>query len=268
MTKERLEELRRLASEIKKDVVRMAGVAHSVPFDASLSLSAFFVYLYWEQLRVSPEQPRRADRDRFVLGVEAASPLLYAALAKRGFFDRDELWHYRRLGALLQALPDFRRIPGIDAPCVTTGSALSLALAMAVELDKIKSNARVFCLVEESSLDSEDFAAELKRTALLKLRNLTLLVCASADLFKKGRARLAKLAQGWNIASADGSDLCDIEKAFALLDFKAEKPGALFVMTGGEPLPSIVAGEKHKKSMNAEDMDRALEELEGRGHER
>ena len=268
MTDERLEELRRLASEIKKDVVRMAGVAHSVPLDASLSLAAVFVYLYWEELRVFPAQPRRADRDRFVLGIEAAAPLLYAALAKRGFFEREELWHYRRLGAMLQALPDFRRIPGIDAPCVTTGEALCLASAIASELAGTASGARVFCVSDGCSLENDDFAAELKRAADFKRGGLTLLLCSGAESFDKCRAKLSELACGWNVAAADGCDFGAIEKAFSSLDFCGSRPHVLLVRTGGEPLPSIVAGEKHKKSMNAEDMDQALEELEGRGHER
>ena len=268
MTEERLEELKSLASEIKKDVVRMAGVAHSVPLDVSISLAAFFAYLYWEVMNVFPDAPRSRDRDRFVLGVEAAAPLLYAALARRGFFEREELWHYRRLGAMLQALPDFRRIPGIDAPCVTTGAALSLALAVKYEIGRTNSGARVFCLAGGNLLDDDDFAWEAKRAAALKLDGLVLVVCAEASLFEKHSDELNIMAESWQVASAAGCYLSDIERAFSSMDFADGRPKLLLLRIGGEQLPSIVAGEKHKKSMNAEDMDQALEELEGRTHEK
>ncbi len=73
-----------------------------------------------EEMLLLAHTPKRNDRDRFILGTEDGVPALYSILARRGYYGREELWNYRRLGAMLQALPDFRRTPGIDAPCVTS----------------------------------------------------------------------------------------------------------------------------------------------------
>ena len=119
MDDKRIEELKNISAEVRKDVLRMVGMARSGPYETPLAIASLLVYLYWEELALIPSEPRREDRDRFVLGMPRAVPALYAALARRGFFEREHLWHYRRLGAMLQALPDFRRIPGLDAPCLT-----------------------------------------------------------------------------------------------------------------------------------------------------
>ena len=125
MDNKRIEELKSIAAEVRKDVLRMVGLARSGPFETSISAAGLLVYLYWEELLLIPSEPSRRDRDRFITDIPAAIPALYAVLARRGFFEREHLWHYRRLGAMLQALPDFKRTPGIDAPCLTVQPAVA-----------------------------------------------------------------------------------------------------------------------------------------------
>ena len=101
MDDKRIEELKSIAAEVRKDILRMVGLARSGPFETSISAADLLVYLYWEELLLVPAEPRREDRDRFVTDIPAAVPALYAVLARRGFFEREHLWHYRRLGAML-----------------------------------------------------------------------------------------------------------------------------------------------------------------------
>ena len=243
----------------------MVGVARSGPIETPLSFADLFVYLYWEELLVLPGKHHRDDRDRFVLGIGEAVPALYAVLAKRGFFDREELWHYRRLGAMLQAMPDFRRTPGIDAPCAETGSALSVASVLASVLGDSETSPRVFCLVGWDSFGDEDFLTEVRSVpegAACRLRAMIqtpgAAVCGLA-----GRASALR-AYGWNVSFANGNDFNDMERCFAALEREDKKPCAVFLTTEGDHSLSFVSGANGAQSMNLEDMDQALEELEER----
>ena len=182
MDDKRIEELKNISAEVRKDVLRMVGMARSGPYETPLAIASLLVYLYWEELALIPSEPRREDRDRFVLGMPRAVPALYAALARRGFFEREHLWHYRRLGAMLQALPDFRRIPGLDAPCLTVQPSLATAAALAEGLARRSFRPRVVFLVSERAFRSEEFAEEAARVAGEPLPNLFMIVRVKGGL--------------------------------------------------------------------------------------
>lgn len=264
MEETRLEELRSIASEVRKDIVRMVGVARSGPIETPLSLADLFVYLYWEELIVLPGRHHRNDRDRFVLGIGEATPALYAVLARRGFFDREELWHYRRLGAMLQALPDFRRTPGIDAPCVETGTTLSVASALSQALGNTDTSPRVFCLIGWDSFDLEDFIAGIRSIPSGKNCRLVVIIltprsCEGGELNE--RADEFSVC-GWDVAFANGNDFVDIEMCFTAVGSEYSRPCAIFLTTDGARSLSFVSGANGPQTMNLEEMDQALEELE------
>jgi len=270
MDKNRKEELMAVASEVRKDIVRMVGVARSGPLDIPLSLAEVLVFLYWEEMLIVAEDPRRDDRDRFLLGMKDAVPALYAVLAKRGYFKRDELWHYRRLGAILQALPDPRRVPGIDAPCITVGPELAVASALADSLAKDKLEPRVFCLSGCDVFQLRDFHLEAKRVAKTGLDNLFLLISLSA----KGKAmrggdmdehKKTMCEYGWAVLSVDGGDFDDMERVFSPCGPLQSRPKVIFIDNKNGSGISFVDAKpsRHARSMSMDDMDQALEELEG-----
>ena len=120
-------ELERIALEVRKDIVRMTGVSRSGHLDSSLSVVDILVFLYWKVLRIRPDEPLWPERDRLVFSKDHACPALYSVLARRGFFERDELWNFRRLGAMLQGRPEHARTPGVDAPGGSRGMAIGIA---------------------------------------------------------------------------------------------------------------------------------------------
>lgn len=270
MTADRLEALADIASEVRKDIVRMVGVARSGSIDIAFSITNLLVYIYWEELLIVPDDIRRSDRDRFLLGIEDGVPALYAVLARRGCFGREDLWHYRRLGATLQPLPELHRVPGIDAPTVPNGNELSVAvgLASAIKMDGLDS--RVFCLSDITLCDNDDFVREAETAFSRKLNNIVQLI-----VFRRSPEGLLEVAKceenlkssGWRTVFADGHDFTDMERAFSSLSSDGGVPTA--VLVGTEPclLPSEVNGSGAVKVLNIEDMIQVLEELEAEADE-
>lgn len=267
----RINELKGIASEVRKDIVRMVGVARSGPLDFPLLLSDLLVYLYWEEMLLLSASPRRNDRDRFILGTEEGVPALYSVLARRGFFGREELWHYRRLGAILQALPDYRRTPGIDAPCVTSGTELSLASGIAESLKRGEPGARVFCLMEEKDCTSADFMVEARRCADKNIANMILIVVQKQNALSDRHFPAAEVCgllsgYGWKIFETEGSDFESMEKTFDALSEGPAQPAAVIAgLRNGRGISFVDADPaRPKKTLSIEAMDRALEELEGK----
>jgi transketolase len=266
-------ELEQIASEVRKDIVRMVGVAHSGPLEFPLLITDILVYLYWEEMLLLAHNPRRNDRDRLILGTQDGVPALYSILARRGYYGREELWHYRRLGAMLQALPDFRRTPGIDGPCVTSGTELSVAAALAESLSMDGLSARVFCLLEESECRQEDFLLEAQRCSGKKISNIIVIVTyryveRSGMKEQQSALRESLSGHGWKILEMDGSDFDSINMTFNSLDPNVTKPTVIFACLSNSR--SISFGEtdsaKTNKRLSIEAMDRALEELEGKSN--
>ncbi len=264
MDDKRIEELKNISAEVRKDVLRMVGMARSGPYEAPLALASLLVYLYWEELVLIPSEPLREDRDRFVLGMPQAVPALYAALARRGFFEREHLWHYRRLGAMLQALPDFRRIPGLDAPCLTVQPSIAMAASFAESLVSRSFRPRVVFLVSGAGFHSDEFAVEAARVAREPIPNLVMIV-VSHDGFSAARS----VCSDWDAREASAEDFSSLEAACGSFDFSSGAPKALFVTAlGGSGLSLFgaePADEGHLLSLG--ELDQALEELEVRSNE-
>ena len=127
-----LDDLRQRAREIRCDLMRMLEAASSGHSGGSLSAVEIITALYWHVLRIRPEEPALPDRDRFVLSKGHAAPVLYAALAERGFFPAEELLTLRKLGSKLQGHPDMRKVPGVEASTGSLGQGLSIGLGMAL----------------------------------------------------------------------------------------------------------------------------------------
>ena len=264
MDERRIEELNYISSEVRKDILRMVGMARSGPYEAPLATSSLLVYLYWEELVLIPAEPRRDDRDRFVLGMPEAVPALYAALARRGFFEREHLWHYRRLGAMLQAHPDYRRIPGMDAPCFTVQPSLAAAASLAGELARRSFKPRVAFLVSEAAFRSDEFIDEAARAAKEPLPNLFMIIVS-----KDGCESGVSACSGWDVRGAAADDFSSLESASNSFDFSSGAPKALFVAARDGAGISRFGSELEEAghSLSLGELDQALEELEVRSNE-
>jgi len=107
-------ELQKVANEVRKDIVTALHAAKAGHPGGSLSAADLFTYLYFEEMNIDPKDPKKADRDRFVLSKGHTAPGLYSVLAERGYFPKEDLVTLRHLGSYLQGHPDMKHIPGVD----------------------------------------------------------------------------------------------------------------------------------------------------------
>ncbi len=125
-------ELMKTANEIRKGIVTAVHSAKSGHPGGSLSAADIYTYLFFEEMNIDPADPKKADRDRFVLSKGHTAPGYYSALAHRGFFPVEDLTTLRKVGAYLQGHPDMKHIPGVDMSSGSLGQGISAAVGMAV----------------------------------------------------------------------------------------------------------------------------------------
>jgi transketolase len=262
-----LKELSKRATGIRRDVVSMIGVARSGYVASALSATDILVWLYGAVLSIRPGEPLWEGRDRFVFDKASASPALYAVLAERGFFRRDELWGYRRMGSTLQAFADARRTPGVDVSCGSLGMGPGVSFGLASALRDRQPAPRVFCFVGESELLEGAVWETVMNDIARKLENLTLIVdrnglridgaCAPSDPLEE-RFK----AFSWASARADGHDMDALDAALASLP--SDRARVLIAETvGGKGIPSLERAPLVNFSLDRQTTDDLLKELDG-----
>ena len=125
-------ELQKHAVDVRKGVIEAVHAAKSGHPGGSLSASDIFTFLYFEELNIDPKDPKKKDRDRFVLSKGHTAPGLYSALANRGYFPVEDLKTLRKVGSYLQGHPDMKHIPGVDMSSGSLGQGISAAVGMAL----------------------------------------------------------------------------------------------------------------------------------------
>lgn len=231
--------LKEQAKEIRKDIVTMIGQAKSGHPGGSLSAAEIVTYLYFEEMNVDPANPGWEDRDRFVLSKGHAAPVLYAALARRGFFPVEELSTLRKIGSHLQGHPDMRKVPGVDLSTGSLGTGFSAAtgIAMACKLDK-KEN-YVYTLLGDGELQEGQVWEAAMSAAHYKLDNLIafvdnngLQIDGNIDEVLSPNPIDAKFAAfGWHVLTIDGHDFQQIAAAVAAAKAEKDRPTMIVAKT-------------------------------------
>ena len=124
-------ELSRVCRQVRRDIINMTANAGSGHPGGSLSAVELMVSVFYNHMRVDPQNPKTETRDRFVLSKGHAAPCYYGVLAEKGFFSRDEFKNFRQLHSILQGHPDCKKVPGIDASTGSLGQGCSIAVGMA-----------------------------------------------------------------------------------------------------------------------------------------
>ncbi len=215
-------ELKEVATVLRRDILTMLLEAGSGHPGGSLSCVDILTVLYWQTMRVNPERPLWEDRDRFVLSKAHAAPALYAALARRGYFDVRELLTFRKLKSKLQGFPDMQKTPGIDASVGSPGQGLSIANGLAIAARRDRKNFRIYCLMG----DGEAQEGQTWEAAMTGAHHGIDNVCAVIDrnhMMGDGPtediASLAPLGDkwrtfNWHVIDADGHDVESLTAAF------------------------------------------------------
>ena len=169
-------ELEKTANEVRKSIVTAVHSAKAGHPGGSLSAADIFTYLYFEELNIDPKNPKMADRDRFVLSKGHTAPGLYAVLAERGFFPKEDLVTLRHTGSYLQGHPDMKHIPGVDMSSGSLGQGISAAVGMAISAKLNDASYRVYTLLGDGEIQEGQVWEAAMLAGHRKLDNLVVIV--------------------------------------------------------------------------------------------
>jgi transketolase len=260
------------AYELRCDVIDMIHHGGSGHPGGSLSAAEIVATLYWHVMRVDSVRPDWEDRDRLVLSKGHAAPIVYAALAHKGYFAREHLKTLRQLGSILQGHPDCRKTPGLDMTSGSLGQGLSIALGMALGARQAGKDFRVYCLLsdgetQEGMVWEAAMAAAHYRvaslTAIVDYNNLQVdgwihEVMGIEPFADKWRAF------GWEVLQVDGHDVPALLWAFARTREVTPRPSVLICRTvkgkGVSFMENVM--EWHASPITKEQRDQAIAELQ------
>jgi len=234
--------LKRRANELRGDVLRIVTNANSGHPGGALGMADLLTVLYYKYLRHDPSNPDWDGRDRFLLSNGHACPILYAILADRGYFPREELWRFRKLGAMLQGHPSTAwKVPGLEVSSGSLGNGLSVALGMAIGAKIASRDARVYCFVSDGELQEGQPWEAATAAAHHGVDNLCALLDWNGiqidgytrDVMDVGDLAAKFRAFGWNVHEIDGHDYDAIMSAFTsfLASRGSGKPTAIAAHT-------------------------------------
>jgi transketolase len=266
-------EIERKAAEMRRDILKMIALAGSGHPGGSLSAADIVAVLYFgEVLRHRPDEPDWEGRDRFILSKGHAAPVLYAALARAGYFETSELATLRKFGSRLQGHPDCRKLPGVEAATGSLGQGLSIAAGMAYGLAASgRGQQRVYALLGDGELQEGQVWEAAMFAAHRRLNNLVAIVDnnklqidgALDEVVGLGDIAAKFTAFGWKALETDGHSLAAIKQALDEAAAHGEGPVVIIAHTVKGRGVSFMEGQCgwHGKAPSDEQCDRALAEL-------
>ncbi len=224
--------LMQLANNVRVGIIEgvyNAGCGHP---GGSLSIADVITYLYFKEMNIDPENPKMENRDRFVLSKGHTAPALYAVLAERGFFPKEELKTLRKTDSRLQGHPDMKGIPGVDMTTGSLGLGISAACGMALSAKVDNKNYRVYTIVGDGESEEGQVWEAAMFAAHYKLDNLVCILDWNGlqidgkvtEVMNPTPHDEKFRAFGWNVLTIDGHDFDKIEAAFESAKLVKGKP--------------------------------------------
>ena len=232
-------ELMKTANEIRKGIVTAVHSAKSGHPGGSLSAADIYTYLFFEEMNIDPADPKKADRDRFVLSKGHTAPGYYSTLAHRGFFPVEDLTTLRKVGAYLQGHPDMKHIPGVDMSSGSLGQGISAAVGMAVSAKIFGDDYRVYTLLGDGEIQEGQVWEAAMLAAHRKLDNLVVIV-DNNNLQIDGPITEVNSpypidkkfeAFNFNVININGNDFDEIDAAFKEARETKGQPTAIIAKT-------------------------------------
>ena len=268
-------ELMKTANEVRKGIVTAVHSAKSGHPGGSLSAADIYTYLYFEEMNIDPKDPKKADRDRFVLSKGHTAPGYYSTLAHRGFFPVEDLTTLRKVGSYLQGHPDMKHIPGVDMSSGSLGQGISAAVGMAISAKPSDDDYRVYTLLGDGEIQEGQVWEASMLAGHRKLDNLVVIV-DNNNLQIDGKITdvnspypIDKKFEAFNfhVINIDGNDFDQIEAAFKEARKTKGMPTAIIAKTIKGKGVSFMEDQAgwHGKAPNDEQYAQAMEELEKAG---
>ncbi len=267
------QELNKVATQIRRDIVEMINAAGSGHPGGSLSSADILAALYFGKMNVDPKNPKLENRDKFILSKGHAAPVLYSTLARKGYFSSEELPKLRKMGSMLQGHPDMKGIPGVEMSTGSLGQGFSTSIGMALasKLDKIGN--RIYVLLGDGEINEGLVWEAAMAAAHYKLDNITAIldfnglqidgknedVMGTSPVDEKWRSF------GWNVITIDGHNFEEIINAFNQAEETNGKPTMVIAKTIKGKGVSFMENEAswHGTAPTDEDKEIALKELGG-----
>ena len=268
---EKIQSLQERAKAIRRHIITMLGEAGSGHPGGSLSAADIISVLYFDTMKLDREKPDWTERDRFVLSKGHAAPVLYAALAEKGYFPVEELKTLRKLGSRLQGHPDMKKLPGVEMSTGSLGQGFSTAIGMALGLRLDGGDQRVYALLGDGEVQEGQIWEAAMAAGHFKLDNLTAfldynnlqidgpcdVVMNVAPLPEKWRAF------NWHVIEIDGHDISQILQALAEAQATKGKPSMIIAKTLKGKGVSFMENQVgwHGNAPKPEQVEQALAEL-------
>ena len=268
----KVEELEKMARQVRKGIIEAVYSNQSGPPGGSLSVADILTVLYFKEMNIDEENPNWDDRDRLVLSKGHCSPALYSCLANRGFFPVEDLKTFRNINSYLQGHPDKNKVPGVDMTTGSLGQGLSSANGMAIAGKMDGKDYRVYCILGDGEIEEGQIWEAAMAANKYKLDNLCVIVdnnnlqidgtieevMSSYPIDEKFRSF------GFEIIKIDGHDITEIIKAFDVAKNVKGKPTCIIAKTIKGKGISFMENQVgwHGKAPNEEQYIQALQELE------
>lgn len=267
------EKLKKIACDIRVDIIKETYHAGSGHPGGSLSAADILTVLYFQEMNIDPANPKKGNRDKFVLSKGHATPVLYATLAHRGFFPKEELVTFRKLGSKLQGHPDMKKVPGVEMSTGSLGQGFSASVGMAMAGKLDNSPARVYAMLGDGELQEGIIWEAAMAAAHYKLDNLTAIIDWNGLQIDGKNDEVMTVTPidekfrsfGFHVINIDGHNMEEIVAAFAEARETKGKPTAIVAKTSkgkGVCFMEDNAG-WHGKAPNDDEAQKAVTELGG-----
>ena len=263
--------LQTMACKVRIGVVESTNAAKCGHPGGSLSAADVFTYLYFKELNVDPADPKKWDRDRFVLSKGHCAPGLYAALAHRGFFPVEDLLTLRKIGSYLQGHPNMNSVPGVDMSTGSLGQGISTACGMALAAKVQNNPCRVYTLLGDGEIQEGQVWEACMFASHYKLDNLCIIIDNNglqidgniADVMSPYPIVDKLVAFGLHVITVDGHNFDELEAAFAEAKTIKGQPTAIVMTTVKGKGVSFMENQAgwHGKSTNPAEFETAMAEL-------
>ena len=267
----KVEGLANIANDIRIGIIEQVYNANSGHPGGSLSCADILAVLYFNQMNIDSENPNAKGRDRFVLSKGHCAPALYAALARKGYFDKELLKGFRKVESNLQGHPDMKKVPGVDMSTGSLGQGLSAAVGMAIGSKMEHEGYRVYCLLGDGELEEGQVWEAAMSASKNKLDNLCAIVDYNTLQIDGNVEEVAGLIDikekfesfGFNVIEVNGHDIEALIHAFNSAKHQKDMPSVIIAHTIKGKGVSFMEGkpEWHGKAPNQEQYEEAINEL-------
>lgn len=266
-----VEALKRIAVEVRKGIIEAVYSAKSGHPGGSLSCADILTVLYFNQMNIDEKKPEDPNRDRLVLSKGHASPALYSVLTEKGYFDKELLKTFRKIGSNLQGHPDMKKVPGVDMTTGSLGQGLSAAVGMAIASKMDKAGCDIYCIMGDGEIEEGQVWEATMAASKNKLDNLCVIIDNNnlqidGEIEKVGGMNnITEKFQsfGFNTINIDGHNIDSIIDACTTAKQTKGKPTVIIAKTVKGKGVSFMENQAgwHGKAPNEEQYNLAMEEL-------